>query len=110
LVSASAALAIVAASLFIVLWGATANAINQFLPLLIVERFGSVHLGVLIGVQGALMGLVGSFAPIVTGSLYDRYSSYAAAIGASVIATFIAVALIFCIRKQRNLDVNSAAQ
>jgi predicted MFS family arabinose efflux permease len=101
LMSGSALLGIVAAAMFVILWGTTANAVNQFLPILIVERFGPVHLGLLVGVQGALMGIVGSFAPIVTGALYDRYSNYAVAIVASVVATFVAVALVMCLRGRR---------
>lgn len=108
LVGAAGALGIVAAGLFVLLWGATANAINQFLPILIVERFGPVHLGVLAGVQGALMGMVGSFAPIVTGSLYDKYSNYAAAIVASVLATLVAVVLMFCLRREDIRDARAA--
>ena len=110
LVGASAAFGFVAAGVFVLLWGATANAVNQFLPILVFERFGAIHLGVLVGVQGAIMGLVGSFAPIVTGSLYDRFSTYAASIVVSVIATLVAVALTLSLRRQRSFALTSPAQ
>ncbi len=97
-VAPSMHLGVVAAIVFIVLWGATANAVNQFVPILIVERFGPVHLGFLVGVQGAVMGVVGAFAPIVTGALYDRYASYAAAIAVSVLMNILALALVACLR------------
>ncbi len=85
---------VIAIILFVVLWGITANAINQFLPLLLVERFGPEHLAVLFGVQSALMGLVGSFAPMATGALYDIYADYRAPILISTLASLIALLLI----------------
>jgi MFS family permease len=91
---ARAQLGMMSAGIFVVLWGATANAVTQFLPILLVERFGSAHLGALIGVQSALMGLAGSFAPMVTGTLYDAYASYQIAILACTVATVIACALV----------------
>jgi predicted MFS family arabinose efflux permease len=83
---------------FIVLWGATANAINQFLPLLLVEYYGPVHLGALVGVQGALMGIVGSAAPLITGLLYDRFSSYSVSIIAGGGTTLIALILVMLLK------------
>jgi predicted MFS family arabinose efflux permease len=99
LATPSVELGMVAALAFIVLWGVTANAGNQFLPILFVEQFGPVHLGVLVGVQGALMGLVGSFAPLVTGALYDRYATYVTAICASVATTLLAAGLVAFLRR-----------
>jgi len=89
---------VVAVFSFIVLWGATANAINQFLPLLLMEYYGPVHLAALVGVQGALMGVVGSFAPVITGFLYDRYSSYSVSIMAGGGTTLIALILVVVLR------------
>ncbi len=98
LLASHAQFAIVAVISFVVLWGATANAINQFLPLLLMEYYGPVHLGALVGVQGALMGLVGSFAPVITGFLYDRYSSYSVSIIAGGGTTLIALILVVVLR------------
>jgi predicted MFS family arabinose efflux permease len=94
---------------FITLWGATANAINQFLPLLLVEHYGPAHLGALVGVQGALMGLVGSFAPFITGTLYDRTSSYDAAIIAAVLTTVLAWLFVMVLRPVPPADGAAAA-
>jgi MFS family permease len=101
---------VAAAAVFIVLWGATANAVNQFLPILLVEYFGPMHLGVLLGIQGALWGLVGSLAPIVTGALFDAYSSYAVAIVTSTVATFLAFVLIALLPRKRTADTPRAPQ
>lgn len=100
---------VAAAVVFIVLWGATANAVNQFLPILLVEYFGPVHLGVLLGIQGALWGLVGSLAPIVTGALFDAYSSYAVAIVTSTVATLLAFVLIAVLPRRGTAAAPSAA-
>ena len=98
LFASHAELGVVAVFAFIVLWGATANAINQFLPLLLMEYYGPVHLGALVGVQGALMGIVGSFAPVITGFLYDHYSSYSVSILAGGGTTLIALILVVVLR------------
>jgi predicted MFS family arabinose efflux permease len=79
-----------ATGLFILLWGATANTVNQFLPILFVERFGAAHLGFLLGVQSAFMGIVGSAAPIATGALFDLHDNYSAAVIMSISVTFTA--------------------
>jgi len=101
LLASHAQLGGVAVFAFIVLWGATANAINQFLPLMLMEYYGPLHLGALVGVQGALMGIVGSFAPVITGSLYDRYSTYAVSIMAGGGMTLIALILVVVLRPSR---------
>jgi len=83
---------------FVLLWGATANCISQFLPILFMDRYGPEHLAIVLGVQSALVGLVGSFAPMVTGALYDAYKSYGAAIYASTAAALIAFVLVAGLR------------
>jgi MFS family permease len=80
--------------LFIVLWGGSANSLVQFVPLIFSERLGSHHLGVLVGIQASVMGLVGAGAPIITGALYDRFSDYRLAILLSSGAMLIAGALV----------------
>lgn len=86
--------------IFIVVWGATANAVNQFLPIVLAERFGSTHLGALTGVQGAVMGIVGSIAPFATGMIYDTYASYRVSIMASTLATLAAFGLVILFKRQ----------
>lgn len=90
--------------IFILLWGATANSINQFLPILFVERFGALHLGLLLGVQSAFMGVIGSAAPIATGALYDHYNNYSAAVLMSISVTcaafVFAMGLAFGMRRR----------
>jgi cyanate permease len=44
------------------------------------------------------MGLVGSFAPVITGFLYDRYSSYSVSIIAGGGTTLIALILVVVLR------------
>lgn len=80
----------IAAGLFVLCWGGTANAVSQYLPILIVNRYGAAHLGSLIGLQSVLMGVTGAFAPVVTGALFDRYASYEVAIVACSIPPLIA--------------------
>jgi MFS family permease len=112
LLASQAEFGVLAVVSFIVLWGATANAINQFLPLLLMEYYGPVHLGALVGVQGALMGIVGSFAPVITGFLYDHYSSYSVSILAGGGTTLIALILVVVLRpgpEQTLPDADAAA-
>jgi MFS family permease len=80
--------------IFVVMWGATANCINQFLPIMFIDRYGAEHLAIVLGVQSALMGLVGSFAPMATGALYDLYKDYGGAIFASAAGCMIAFAIV----------------
>ncbi len=94
-------LSALAIGLFILLWGATANAVNQFMPILFAERFGAAHLGLLLGVQSALMGIVGSIAPVATGMLYDRYEGYTIPVLTSIGVTF--TAFIFALGLSRGL-------
>ena len=82
-----------AVALFILLWGTTANAVNQFIPIVLVDGLGPEHLGVLVGIQSALMGIVGSFAPILTGILYDQNAGYAVPVMTSACTTLIAFSL-----------------
>jgi MFS family permease len=81
---------------FVILWGATANSVTQFIPVMFAERFGCSDLGTLIGVQSLLMGIAGAVAPVTTGLLYDRFRDYGPAICLSASATFLAfVVLLF---------------
>jgi|GEM_PF-2035088 len=90
----SGPIGLIAAGLFVICWGGTANAVSQFLPILIVNRFGSAHLGSLIGIQSVLMGVTGAFAPVVTGALYDEFANYQVAIIACSIPPLIACLLV----------------
>lgn len=85
--------------LFVVFWGLTANALNQFVPVIFMEEFGPEHLAGLVGIQSALMGLVSSFAPTATGALYDLFAGYQAAIIASTITTLLGCVLVFACRR-----------
>jgi len=82
---------------FIVLWGTSANSVAQFVPVIFVERFGSQHLGTLIGVQFAIMGVAGASAPVVTGLLYDKFADYRPAIYLSTSTAFLAFVLVLLI-------------
>jgi cyanate permease len=61
---------------FLVLWGSTANSANQFVPVILAERFGVAHLGALVGLQLTVMGVASAGAPMLTGALYDAFGNY----------------------------------
>lgn len=82
---------------FILLWGASGNVFTQLIPAVLVERFGSRHLGTILGAQFAASGVAGSLAPILTGLLVDRSGSYDMAIAVSVSATVLSAALALAI-------------
>jgi MFS family permease len=88
---------------FVVLWGTTANGAFQMVPVILAERFGSQHLGTLIGVQSAIAGIAGAAAPVITGLLYDRSGDYHLAIYLSASATFIAFVLASLIKSPKQL-------
>jgi MFS family permease len=79
---------------FVLLWGASANSFGQLAPVILAERFGSTHLGTLIGVQFAISGSAAAAAPVATGLLYDRFGDYRAAILLSASASLMSVVLI----------------
>jgi MFS family permease len=82
---------------FILLWGASGNVFSQLIPAVLVERFGSRHLGTILGAQFAASGVAGSLAPMLTGLLVDRSGSYDLAIAVSVSATVLSAALALAI-------------
>lgn len=82
---------------FILLWGACGNVFSQLIPAVLVERFGSRHLGTLLGAQLAASGVAGSLAPMLTGLLVDRSGSYDVAIAVSASATVLSAALALVI-------------
>jgi OFA family oxalate/formate antiporter-like MFS transporter len=82
---------------FVTLWGASANSVNQLIPVILAERFGSRKLGALVGVQSLIMGIASAGAPVVTGLLYDHFSDYRLAIylsAAAMVLSFITLSLI----------------
>lgn len=93
---------VLCAMAFVVLWGASANSVAQFVPVIFADGFGSQSLGVLIGVQSSVMGIAGAAAPIVTGLLYDRFGNYRLAICLSASATLLAflTALLITVPRQ----------
>ena len=72
---------------FVLLWGASANAAFQLVPIILAERFGARRLGSTVGIQAAAAGIVGAAGPIATGFIYDHTKSYAWAICLSAAAT-----------------------
>jgi MFS family permease len=82
---------------FTFLWGTSANGVFQFVPALFADRFGTQHLGTLVGVQSVASGIAGAAAPIITGVLYDRTGGYRYAICLSASTTLLAffLALLF---------------
>jgi MFS family permease len=93
---------------FVVLWGTSANCINQFIPVIFADRFGTIQLGTLIGVQASIMGVVGSGAPIVTGALYDRFGDYHSAIYLSTAATFLSFVLVSLLRVPQRIETSNS--
>ena len=82
---------------FILLWGASGNVFSQLIPAVLVERFGSRHLGTILGAQFAASGVAGSLAPMLTGLLVDRSGNYDMAIAVSASATVLSAALALAI-------------
>jgi predicted MFS family arabinose efflux permease len=94
-------------TMFIILWGASANCVVQFIPVIFTESFGTQRLGTLIGVQSSIMGIAAAAAPIFTGLLYDRLSDYRLPIYLSASALFLAFWLAVLIPPKR-VDGRSA--
>jgi MFS family permease len=92
---------------FALLWGATANSVSQFLPVIFSELFGEAHLGMLLGVQSAVAGIASAAAPLMTGFLYDRFKNYHASIFFSVAATLVAALLTAFMRAPRSAQETS---
>jgi MFS family permease len=88
-------------AMFVVLWGGSSNCLSQFMPVILVERFGNERLGTLLGVALGASGIVGPIAPLITGLMYDRFGDYRVAIYFSAIAAFIASGLIITISTRR---------
>jgi MFS family permease len=84
-------------AIFVMLWGASSNCVSQLTPVILLERFGSEHLGTLVGIEFGVSGLVGAAAPLATGVLYDKFGDYRLAIYLSATATAIASILIWLI-------------
>ena len=87
---------------FVVLWGASANAVNQLVPVIFAERLGAENLGTLVGVQTSTMGLISAGIPIMTGAVYDRFNDYRLAICLSAAATFLAFLVALLIDRQKS--------
>ena len=96
-------------TMFVVLWGASSNCISQITPVILVERFGTEHLGTLVGVEFGISGVVGAFAPLTTGLIYDKFGDYRLAIGLSAVATVIASVLIMSINARRSAGRNDVS-
>jgi MFS family permease len=97
-------------TMFVVLWGASANCVSQLTPVILVEQFGSEHLGTLIGVEFGISGIVGALAPLTTGLIFDKFGDYRFAIGLSAVATSIASVLIISINAQLNVGLDDVSQ
>lgn len=97
LCAANARLGLIFVGAFVILWGGSSNCVTQLTPVIFLERFGSRHLGTLVGVQFGVSGLVGAMAPLVTGVIYDKFGDYRFAIYLSATATVIASVLIWLI-------------
>jgi MFS family permease len=90
---------------FIFLWGATANAYGQLIPVVFAERLGLESLGTLMGLELASAGIAGAAAPVVTGLLYDRSGDYRLGILLSAFATFLAACVVLLIAGRRQTVV-----
>jgi MFS family permease len=86
---------------FVFLWGTTANAYGQLVPVVFAERLGVEHLGTLMGLELASAGIAGAAAPVVTGLLYDRSGDYRLGILLSAFATFLAACMVLLIAGRR---------
>jgi len=91
----------VCVAMFVTLWGASSNCVSQLTPVILLERFGSEHLGALVGIEFGISGVVGATAPLATGLLYDNFGDYRLAIGLSGTSTLIASALIALINMRQ---------
>jgi MFS family permease len=105
--AAETAIGVVCVVAFVLLWGASANAYSQLIPVIFAERFGSRHLGTLIGVEFAIAGVAGATAPVLTGLLYDSFGDYHLALSVSAAATFSGFLLICVIHSRRLVDGKS---
>jgi MFS family permease len=90
---------------FVFLWGTTANAYGQLVPVVFAERLGVERLGTLMGLELASAGVAGAAAPVLTGLLYDQSGDYRLGILLSALATFLAACVVLLITGRRQVVI-----
>ncbi len=95
----------VALGTFIILWGLASGLPSQIGPIILAELVGMRAFPTLMGIKGAVVSLVGAFAPILIGVLFSVQGSYHLPFLVSGILALIAAPLFLLI--QRSVKIGS---
>jgi MFS family permease len=103
LATASPHLTLVWIVMFDIFWG-MASGFGNLMPMLITETLGIRRLGTLMGVIGLCTAMASSFAPIVSGRLFDRTGSYTLPFELAMLLMVIGGTLISLVRPAAGRD------
>jgi MFS family permease len=83
---------------FILLWGGATGVPAQIAPMLIADTVGPRHFAILLGINTAITGLIGAFAPMETSWLHEISGGYKLAFLVYGVSAALAAPMIFIVR------------
>jgi nitrate/nitrite transporter NarK len=92
LLTEATGLGLVAAAVFVVLWGIASNGVMQLTPMLLVEHMGLRSFATLMGVAGLIIGIAAALGPSVAGTVFDLTGTYTAAFALCAICVLLSAA------------------
>lgn len=92
-----------AVGIFVILWGLASGLPSQIGPIILAELVGMRAFPSLIGIKGAVVSLVGAFAPVLVGVLYGVQGSYRLPFLISGLLALVAAPIFLLIQRRANI-------
>lgn len=83
---------------FILFWGASSGLSPQVGPMLLEDAFGKRHFSALLGINTAVVGILGALGPFLAAWFRETGGSFAAVFIACAMMAFVAAPLVFSVR------------